>query len=319
MLIPGRHGEADNSDYRYGFNGMEKDNEVKGNGNSYDFGARMYDSRLGRFFSTDRYKSKFPSQSPYITSSNSPIVNVDVNGDYSVAFHFMVTRRVMLKLGYSKEFATRIAHYASVYADHPDWDDLKIMIPNFAQMTLNEYNPNLIRYDNLKYGSYRDLEDSQGDERVDMVSIHAMMTYWEDITPFEAWDRALYGGVYKKTQDGGTIEIEGAYNVIQRLRLKGENLTEAEQKELGVAIHTVQDSFAHMGARWVTKKNKQKAKALGNKDDHPYWDCFGNVRIDQATKKTQELLVRVILGDKVKVREARKANRSMRKHINNKN
>jgi hypothetical protein len=35
-------------DYRYGFNGMEKDDEVKnGKGNSYDFGARMYDSRLG--------------------------------------------------------------------------------------------------------------------------------------------------------------------------------------------------------------------------------------------------------------------------------
>ncbi len=30
-------------DYRYGFNGMEKDDELKGNGNSYDFGARIYD------------------------------------------------------------------------------------------------------------------------------------------------------------------------------------------------------------------------------------------------------------------------------------
>ena len=29
--------------YTYGFNGMEKDDEVKGNGNSLDFGARVYD------------------------------------------------------------------------------------------------------------------------------------------------------------------------------------------------------------------------------------------------------------------------------------
>ncbi len=31
--------------YRYGFNGMEKDDEISGSGNSYDFGARTYDPR----------------------------------------------------------------------------------------------------------------------------------------------------------------------------------------------------------------------------------------------------------------------------------
>jgi hypothetical protein len=29
--------------YRYGFNGMESDDEVKGSKNSLDFGARIYD------------------------------------------------------------------------------------------------------------------------------------------------------------------------------------------------------------------------------------------------------------------------------------
>ena len=33
--------------YRYGFNGMEKDDEVKGENNSYDFGARL--NKKGRF------------------------------------------------------------------------------------------------------------------------------------------------------------------------------------------------------------------------------------------------------------------------------
>ena len=49
MLQQGR--SVNTSGYRYGFNGMEMDNEVKvsasapnGTGNSYDFGARMYDS-----------------------------------------------------------------------------------------------------------------------------------------------------------------------------------------------------------------------------------------------------------------------------------
>jgi RHS repeat-associated protein len=40
--------------YRYHFNGQEKTDEWTGNsGDSYDFGARMYDSRLGRWMTLD--------------------------------------------------------------------------------------------------------------------------------------------------------------------------------------------------------------------------------------------------------------------------
>jgi RHS repeat-associated protein len=46
--------------YRFTFNGMEKDDEVKGVGNSLDFGARIYDSRLGRWLSVDPLSYKFP-------------------------------------------------------------------------------------------------------------------------------------------------------------------------------------------------------------------------------------------------------------------
>ena len=35
--------------YRYGFNGKEFDAEVKGDGNQYDYGFRIYDTRTGRF------------------------------------------------------------------------------------------------------------------------------------------------------------------------------------------------------------------------------------------------------------------------------
>ncbi|MFC2131101.1 hypothetical protein ACFLSQ_06670 [Bacteroidota bacterium] len=34
---PGRYWQS--GDYRYGFNSMEKDDEIKGTGNSLDFGA----------------------------------------------------------------------------------------------------------------------------------------------------------------------------------------------------------------------------------------------------------------------------------------
>ncbi|MDR5591664.1 hypothetical protein [Christiangramia sp. SM2212] len=42
MLQPGRHGNS--GEYRYGFNGEEKDDEIKGQGNHYNYGFRIYDS-----------------------------------------------------------------------------------------------------------------------------------------------------------------------------------------------------------------------------------------------------------------------------------
>src|SRR5690554_451610 len=70
--------------YRYSFQGQEHDDEIKGKGISYDFGARIYDPRLGRFLSLDRFARDFPSESSYIFSGNSPIIFKDLNGDFKI-------------------------------------------------------------------------------------------------------------------------------------------------------------------------------------------------------------------------------------------
>ncbi len=67
-------------DHTYGFNGMEKDDEVSGVGNSLDFGARMYNSRLGRWFATDDYEAYYSSESPYEAMANNPIAFADYDG-----------------------------------------------------------------------------------------------------------------------------------------------------------------------------------------------------------------------------------------------
>ncbi|WP_343670450.1 RHS repeat-associated core domain-containing protein [Chitinophaga sp.] len=66
--------------YRYGFNGKENDNEVKGEGNEQDYGMRVYDPRVGRFLSVDPLTRNFPSLSSYQFASNSPIANIDLDG-----------------------------------------------------------------------------------------------------------------------------------------------------------------------------------------------------------------------------------------------
>jgi RHS repeat-associated protein len=69
------------NNYRYGFNGKEKDDEVKGmSGSQYDYGMRIYDSRLGRFLSEDPITAKYPELTPYQFASNSPIWGIDWDG-----------------------------------------------------------------------------------------------------------------------------------------------------------------------------------------------------------------------------------------------
>jgi RHS repeat-associated protein len=75
------HLKSDTITYLFAFNGKEKDNETYGEGNAYDFGARIYDSRLGRWMSTDPLSANYPSFSPYNFSINNPIFFIDPDGE----------------------------------------------------------------------------------------------------------------------------------------------------------------------------------------------------------------------------------------------
>ena len=76
--MPDRKYQAAN--YRFGFNGKENDNDVKGFGNEQDYGMRIYDPRLGKFLSLDPLTKKYPELTPYQFASNKPIKYVDVDG-----------------------------------------------------------------------------------------------------------------------------------------------------------------------------------------------------------------------------------------------
>jgi RHS repeat-associated protein len=80
MLIPMEDRPA--GVYRYGFSDKEMDNEIKGGeGNSIDFGSRMYDPRVGRWFAPDPMEKKYPSFSTYNFCLDNPIMYHDPNGE----------------------------------------------------------------------------------------------------------------------------------------------------------------------------------------------------------------------------------------------
>jgi RHS repeat-associated protein len=80
-LLPGRKYLAPNANKpRYGFNGKENDNDVKGDGNQQDYGMRIYDPRLGKFLSVDPITADYPFLTPYQFASNRPIDGIDLDG-----------------------------------------------------------------------------------------------------------------------------------------------------------------------------------------------------------------------------------------------
>ncbi len=67
-------------EYRYGFQGQEMDDEVKGEGNSINFEYRMHDPRVGRFFAIDPLAGKYPYNSVYAFSENRVIDGIELEG-----------------------------------------------------------------------------------------------------------------------------------------------------------------------------------------------------------------------------------------------
>jgi len=74
--------------YRYGYQGSEKDDEVKGQGNSYTTRFRQLDPRIGRWLSIDPKATAW--ESPYVSMGNNPIINNDILGD-TIRYHKCMT------------------------------------------------------------------------------------------------------------------------------------------------------------------------------------------------------------------------------------
>ncbi|OJV51233.1 MAG: hypothetical protein BGO31_07930 [Bacteroidetes bacterium 43-16] len=114
MEMPGRTFSSENS--RFGFNGQEKDNEVKGNGSSINYQARIYDTRLSRFLSVDPLTAHFPWYTPYQFAGNTPIQAIDLDG--AEEYHYTRIKKggktTSLKLTHTKDL------YEWVWA--PNWD-----------------------------------------------------------------------------------------------------------------------------------------------------------------------------------------------------
>ncbi len=155
--------------YRRGFNGMEKDDEVKGYGNSYDYGFRNYDPRVGRFLSIDPLTKSFPWNSPFCFAENDVIRSVDLDGLEKL----IITATILTEVGGVKIDVTKaefIAYQLSFSIEYPDGKIEKleakepiIMYEN-KKMQEGKNSPNALKMNkrySLEYYKMKSFKDKQ--------------------------------------------------------------------------------------------------------------------------------------------------------------
>jgi RHS repeat-associated protein len=209
--------------YNRGFNGKEKDDEINVGGGSYDFGARMYDSRLGRMLSIDPMASASIGWNPYHAFNDNPISNVDPTGKFSINNHYNMTNNALKKMGYSDVVSDLIAHYSSVFADHPEgWI-------TWAQR--NYYRDGY---------NYAPTTESQNTASKENSTWHSMTSDGENISNHDAMGRG---------QSFGWSKIIEASAEIGKSSLGIAGLTKNSKgaEALGQGLHALQDAVAHKG------------------------------------------------------------------------
>ncbi len=104
--------------YRYGFNGKEDDDEVKGEGNQYDYGFRIYDPRIAKFLSVDPLAQEYPWYTPYQFAGNTPIQAIDRDGaeEELVQFKAALNRKASMQMAKAWDIPQ-----STVQATKPNW------------------------------------------------------------------------------------------------------------------------------------------------------------------------------------------------------
>lgn len=142
--------------HRYGFNGKEKDDEVKGSGNSLDFGDRIYDPRLGRWLSTDPLQKKYPDLSPYNFTGNNPILFVDYDGkDFGIKIDHEAKTIVIVANVYTTSKAT----YDQAKTSAGQWNAKSATVDGYTvtfQVKVHEPSKGVFTDDQLKNKKARD-------------------------------------------------------------------------------------------------------------------------------------------------------------------
>ena len=211
--MPGR--SFNSGDYRYGFNGMEKDDEIKNlGGTSLDFGSRVYDPRLGRWLSLDPLQAKLPYLTPYNFVANNPIRFIDVDGQFLLDVHQRIMRNAL-------------AHFAEGVLAKKD--------PNSGDWLTTDENTSFI-YGMIGDGSSMDVNAGITDPDL----------FHSGELPGTSYDASMHFDNMKFPEIMGNLaKIQSMLNSNIEAYNEGRKSAYDLGFNVGVASHAIQDLYSH--------------------------------------------------------------------------
>src|SRR6218665_2187311 len=191
--LPMKGRQFNEKNYRYGFNGMENDNEVNGEGNHLDYGARGRKRRLGGgWWYIDSLASKYPGISPYAFCFNNPNIYVDKDGRDAILIVFPDYKiDPELKVG--------------------KWKAPKVGGLGHAGVLLIDNKTGVTKY--YEYGRYQTTDGAKGSVRNITVS---NVVIGEDGKPTQESLNKVLGQISQKSGQRG--KIEGAYVISDQFK-----------------------------------------------------------------------------------------------------
>ncbi len=150
MLVPNRNYSS--PEYRYGYQGSEKDDEVKGSGNSYTTHFRQLEPRIAKWLSRDPKVTAF--ETPYSSMSNNPILYNDIKGD-TISFRGSGVDTDKVINTYSKQLGNNNISYNEIFDDNGNLTGVDIYeaCENIANNGNDELNNELINVINSSHNT----------------------------------------------------------------------------------------------------------------------------------------------------------------------
>ena len=251
---------------------LEKDNELKGKGNSYNFGARFYDPRISRWASIDPEFEKFTEYSPYIYCLNSPIKYIDPDGENPRVGNKWPKTAIKARNKAEIRAQQNLLNYLHKYQkstrstqgpNTPKGSALTdIILPQLQFGIILKTNPSLIKARNdARIALYKKSLELEPGEEI-FVEVTYRYVGKEKESMLDVAYEWKYQGFHPYTGDPGLKEESGSTVIDEVYRIGGpsiyqqyileeiSNIEEAEQRSLsGSEINKIADKWSKIESR----------------------------------------------------------------------